>query len=179
MTKIDYQNSKRFISSVGLALLIISLASLTGCGGSKHHDDDQISPTTSITAPAADTLLRGIVTISADAQDNVAVSAVKFHIDDQLLVTDTSSPYSYDWDTRLVNDGVHAIKVIAADAAGNTAESGISVSVDNTAPGDWHPGLSAVFGGKRSSQADAASGGNEGPWNAHFNSGGVIVCNDC
>lgn len=49
---------------------------------------------------------------------------------------------------------------------------------DNAAPGDWHPGLASALG-KRNSRADTASGGNEGPWSAHFNSGGVIVCNDC
>jgi hypothetical protein len=74
--------------------------------------------------------------------------------------------------------------VVAGDLTlpnGNVVFSGF----DNPAPGDWHPGLSTQFGGKRSEQASNVSGSNasgllgtEGPWSAHF-ANDNILCNDC
>jgi len=48
--------------------------------------------------------------------------------------TDTSSPYSFSLDTKLLSDGSHAIKIIAIDKANNQATTQITIIADNTIP---------------------------------------------
>jgi YVTN family beta-propeller protein/VCBS repeat-containing protein len=78
------------------------------------------------------------VTLTATASDNVAVTGVKFYVDNiQIGSTDTTSPYSASWDTKLVTNGIHTLKAEASDAAGNTNTSTRTVTVANpdiTAP---------------------------------------------
>jgi hypothetical protein len=73
----------------------------------------------------------GTVTVQASASDNVGVTEVRFYIDGSLKTTDTSSPYSYSWDTTGYSDGSHAVKAVAYDAAGNNAEDTNTVTVSN------------------------------------------------
>jgi N-acetylneuraminic acid mutarotase len=95
---------------------------------------DITPPSVSITYPAASAVVRGVVSVSATASDNVGVLRVEFYIDDVLESTDTTSPYQYDWDTSGLSETAHTIKAVAWDAAGNSSEDTVSVAVDNTAP---------------------------------------------
>ncbi len=63
--------------------------------------------------------------------------------------------------------------------AGDLVTPGNTVFTNFTNPGGGgeffgHPALT-----KRNAMAVAASDNNEGPWSAHFNSGGVVVCSVC
>ena len=59
---------------------------------------DTTAPTVAITAPTG--TLSGIVTVSANASDNVGVAGVQFYLDGALLGTeDTTAPYSVSWNT--------------------------------------------------------------------------------
>jgi Bacterial Ig domain len=70
------------------------------------------------------------VTISASASDNVGVAQVDFHIDGQLLTSDTSAPFSVSWNTKKFSTTTHTIYAKAYDAAGNTTQSAtITVTV--------------------------------------------------
>jgi glucose/arabinose dehydrogenase/PKD repeat protein len=104
--------------------------SLAGGGSS-----DPTPPTVSITAPAANAQVSGIVTVTANANDNLAVSGVQFQVDGtDSGLEDTVAPYALDWDTRTVANGVHTLTARARDAAGNVAGSApVSVNVANTA----------------------------------------------
>ncbi len=94
---------------------------------------DTTPPTTSITAPANGATVSGTVAVTASASDNVGVTQVQFYIDGALVATDTSSPYSYSWDTTGAANGSHSIYSRASDAAGNTGTSStISVTVSNS-----------------------------------------------
>jgi hypothetical protein len=100
---------------------------------------DTVPPTVSLTSPAAGTSVSGTVHISATASDNVGVSKVDFYVDGALKGTDTSTPYSYDWDTT--NGGTHhcngahthAVMARASDAAGNLGSSTVTVNMNNPA----------------------------------------------
>ncbi len=59
---------------------------------------------------------------------------VEFLIDDVLECSDDSSPYSCEWDTTGVNDGLHEIKAMAYNFAGLNAADQIEVNVDNVEP---------------------------------------------
>ncbi len=66
------------------------------------------------------------MTISANASDNVGVTRVEFYDGASLVVTDTSSPYSYAWGITSAANGTHNWTAKAYDAAGNV---GISITL--------------------------------------------------
>ena len=92
---------------------------------------DTTAPTVSITAPSSGATVSGTVSFTASASDNVGVSKVEFYVDGTLKSTDTSSPYSYSWDTTSVSDASHTLMVKAYDAANNTGTDSESVTVSN------------------------------------------------
>jgi len=94
---------------------------------------DTTAPSTSITSPAGGATLSGTSTISANASDNVGVSKVEFYSGTTLLGSDTTSPYSFDWNTTSVTNGSYSLTTKAFDAAGNSASSAaVAVTVSNT-----------------------------------------------
>ena len=101
---------------------------------------DQTAPTTSITAPTSGSVLRGTVSITATATDNsggTGISRVEFYVDSTLVNTDTSSPYSYSWNTATASNAAHSLTVRAYDGAtpaNVTNSEAVSVTVDNSAP---------------------------------------------
>jgi beta-lactam-binding protein with PASTA domain len=96
---------------------------------------DIVNPSVSISAPAADSTVSGLVTIQAVASDNVGVARVQFFVDDIQLGNDLDAPFSISWDSRTVADGLHRISALARDAAGNPGESAVvGVNVLNAAP---------------------------------------------
>jgi hypothetical protein len=105
---------------------------------------DTTPPTVSLTAPAAGATLSAAATLSASASDNVGVTKVDFLVDGVLKNTDTTSPYSFSWDTTTATNGSHSLQAKAYDAAGNTTtSSAVSVTVSNACPsgdddGDCH-----------------------------------------
>ena len=96
---------------------------------------DPTPPTVSIAAPTSGATVNDIVTVRADAFDNVAVIGVQFYVDGQVVgVEDTDAPYGVNWDTRSVSNGSHTLTARARDAAGNgTLSSSVVVNVANTA----------------------------------------------
>ncbi|MGE3539867.1 MAG: S8 family serine peptidase [Candidatus Tectimicrobiota bacterium] len=86
---------------------------------------DTTPPTTSITAPAANSKISGTVTISVHAADNVGVTKVELYIDGKLYGTDTSAPYAFSWNTKRVTAGSHQLQSRAYDARGNVGSSAL------------------------------------------------------
>ncbi|HKV86777.1 MAG TPA: Ig-like domain-containing protein [Candidatus Dormibacteraeota bacterium] len=96
---------------------------------------DTMPPTVSITAPANGATVKGMVTVSANATDNVGVVSVQFQGDGTVLGEDTTAPYSITVDTTASPDGPHTLRAVARDAAGNSTNSSpITVTVVNASP---------------------------------------------
>jgi len=95
---------------------------------------DNTGPTVSITEPANNAVVGGLVTIKVTVNDANGIDKVEFYIDNTLLGSDASSPYEITWDTKSYSDGNYTITVKAIDKAGNTSQTSITVRVDNTAP---------------------------------------------
>lgn len=93
---------------------------------------DTIAPTVSITSPINGTTLKGIVQVTANARDGTGISKVEFYIDSVLKFTDTSAPYLYSLDTTSLSNGTHTLKAVAYDTSNNSAQSSISVNVQNS-----------------------------------------------
>ncbi len=79
----------------------------------------------------------GVVKIHAAAASPEGVERVEFYIDGELKATDSTTAYTYSWDTTAYSDGSHSIKVKVYDTASQTAVHEISVIVNNeTSPGE-------------------------------------------
>ncbi len=112
---------------------------------------DNAAPATSITAPAAGATVSGTTTVTASASDNAGVTQVEFYLDGALQSTDTTSPYSWSWNTTAAANGAHLLTSKAYDAAGNAGISAaVSVTVSNVAPP-----TGTNIGGWRLTQANA------------------------
>lgn len=103
----------------------------TGGGGT-----DTTAPTVSVTSPTAGSTVSGTVSINATASDNVGVAKVEFYVDGSLRTTDTTSPYSWSWNTTTFANSTHTIVAKAYDAANNMGSSGnVTVTVNNAGGG--------------------------------------------
>lgn len=100
--------------------------------------NDTTLPNTAITSPTNSSTVGSTTTITATATDNDSIDYVEFYRGGStLLGTDSSSPYSYDWDTTSVADGAYSLTARAYDISGNVRTSStVGVTVNNTPPTD-------------------------------------------
>jgi hypothetical protein len=107
---------------------------VTNLGGDCDNDPNVklVSPEVPEGDDAA--FVTGVVEVKADASDDVGVTKVQFFVDNGLLSEDSSIPYKLDWDTDEFDEGVHTLKAIAHDTAGQTATVQMQVVVDRTPP---------------------------------------------
>jgi hypothetical protein len=96
---------------------------------------DTTPPTITLTAPTNSAKVKGSVTLSATASDNVIVSSVSFLVNGAVVGTDTTSPYSFIWNSASLADGLASVAARAVDPSNNAATTtNVSVTVDNTPP---------------------------------------------
>ncbi|MGH8572725.1 MAG: LamG-like jellyroll fold domain-containing protein, partial [Gammaproteobacteria bacterium] len=103
---------------------------------------DTTPPSVVITAPTAGSSVFNLVSVVADASDNVAIGGVQFQLDGQPLGEEvTSAPYSVLWNAGGTHAGSHVLTAVARDIAGNvTASAPVSVVVTAATPdlvGQW------------------------------------------
>jgi NPCBM/NEW2 domain/Bacterial Ig domain len=96
---------------------------------------DTTPPTVSVTSPAANQIVSGTITVSADAMDGGGVAGVSFKLDGSPICGDkTAAPYSTTLNTTTVTNGDHVIEITAKDQAGNTKSSQVAIQVNNVSP---------------------------------------------
>lgn len=93
------------------------------------------APTTSITSPTGG-VVGGTVPVSANANDDFAVTKVELYANGLLIGSDDSSPYSFSWDTLAAAlpayDGAHVLTTKAYDGHEHvTTSAPVNVTVDN------------------------------------------------
>ena len=89
-------------------------------------NNDVTPPTVTVTSPAADSVLQGLVTLSAEASDERGVvERVEFWDGRKQLGVDHEAPYSMSWDLSSVPGGPHTLFVKAYDVAGNEGTGSI------------------------------------------------------
>src|SRR5271155_548481 len=98
------------------------------------NNSDTTPPTVSITSPANNSTVSGVVTVNATASDNVAVASVQLQVDGANVgAADTSSPYTFSWGSNSVANGSHTLTAVAKDTSGNkTTSAGVKVTVSNS-----------------------------------------------
>jgi hypothetical protein len=129
-----------------------------------------------MTAPTNGASVTGSQAVTAAASDNNAVTGVQFQLDGANLGSlQTSSPYSFTWNSAQASNGQHTLTAIAYDAAGNsTVSAAVSVTVSNTISLNAMPliseGLPAYGDGN---VIYSPSNGND---NDYGPSGGAYLC---
>jgi hypothetical protein len=66
------------------------------------------------------------LTFQVDATDDLEIASVEFFIDDELLDTRNAPPFVTNWSAK---PGVHIMRIIATDRAGNKAEEEIKFTI--------------------------------------------------
>lgn len=130
-----------------------TLILLSGCGGGGGYDGGDrtpptpapAAPTVSLETPAGDSVNR-TVTLTANATAGAGVNRVEFLVDGTVIATDTSAPYTADWDTSSLADGAHSVTARVVDAANATASSNqVNVTVLNSPVIDVAVSAAEVF----------------------------------
>lgn len=92
-------------------------------------------PEVSLLTPLEGESVSGLVTLSANATDDVSVLRVEFLVDGAIVGGATSNPWSFPWDSTTVANGVYSVSARAWDGSGNsTTSAAVSITVDNGAP---------------------------------------------
>jgi len=90
------------------------------------------APTITNITPGSGSTLTGVETITVTATDDEGVLAVEFIIDgDDLIHTDYTDPFSYDWNSDWVFNGSHTFRAIAYDADLLTDDLTVNWTTDN------------------------------------------------
>ena len=97
---------------------------------------DIAPPIVSLWSPAAPTIFRGVVHLTATAVDDEDVVGVQFRLNARTLgdvtIESPVTKFVLSWNSRDAANGVYTLTAIARDAAGNTTESaGIPVTISN------------------------------------------------
>src|SRR5439155_13768339 len=109
------------------------------------YTNDSTAPSGAITAPASAANVRGAaVAVSSNSADpGSGVANAQFQrspagagVWTNIGAADTTSPYSVNWDTTAVADGLYDLRVITTDNVGNSFTYAIvtSVNANNVLP---------------------------------------------
>jgi hypothetical protein len=115
--------------------------------GQTTHPDTTPPPIT-LTAPAEGAKVKGSVTLSADAS---MLASVQFLVDGNPIGSSiqTTSPYTFNWDTSTVVDGEHWLAARTTDSQGRTNTSAVTAAtVENVVPPPPPPGGVFAIDGK-------------------------------
>jgi uncharacterized membrane protein YtjA (UPF0391 family) len=116
----------------------------------------EVAPQVTLTSPAEGATLSKVVTLSATASDDVAVTRVEFYVGGQLVGSDSMPPYQVSWDSNTVNNGTHTVSARAFDEGCNSQSSSVTVTVQNAGKAAYDPVLGAPVCAELSSQCDSA-----------------------
>lgn len=108
---------------------------LHGCAGPRPacSPADAQPPLVSLTSPREGDTLSGIVSIVAEASDNVGVAKVELYFNNAgtPFFTATRPPYALTGDSTKAPNGSYSMTVTAHDLAGNTASTAVNFTVRN------------------------------------------------
>ncbi|MDP2314147.1 MAG: Ig-like domain-containing protein [Pseudomonadota bacterium] len=105
-----------------------------------EHDSGLDVSDVQMTNPTAGVSVCGTVVVEAAVSD--AVETVMFALDGATEATDEAAPFSWEWDTTAVSNGVHTLRATGFTEEGLGAQHTVSVNVENTdTPCDNRPSV--------------------------------------
>lgn len=122
----------------------VDTGDLDGDGGteivSSDANDNQITvydpvPTVTWSSPSSGAYVRGMIHPRVTAPAGTGISQVQFFLDSVPFPPVVGTPYEFDLDTKLFDDGTHVLQAVSDDGAGHTfATPNRSFKIDNHAP---------------------------------------------
>jgi thermitase len=117
--------------------------------GNEPPPPDTTPPTISFNSPANGLVITQDqnIAVSVTAKDNTEVTKVVFWMNQFEYLTDTdgsSDLYGWNWNTQGWTDGPWTIRAVAYDAAGNSAEASVTVTLNRTGGDTQGPSLTIV-----------------------------------
>jgi hypothetical protein len=91
---------------------------------------DSTAPRARLTSPLDGDVVNGVITVTADATDDVAVKKARLYADERALGVVTAAPWVWTWDATL-DSGPITLRLEAEDVAGNVGADSAEVTVDN------------------------------------------------
>jgi hypothetical protein len=117
-------------------------------------------PQVSLAAPADWTLARGTVQVSASPSGGTPPYSLQLSVDGVAAAPPVmSAPFSFNWDTTKLSDGLHTLSVSVTDSDGEVASSPVvHQTVDNTPPSTYliSPAPGGYFNGTLAVSAHAS-----------------------
>jgi len=115
------------MKKLSVSSFIISLLFILSCEDKK----DTTPPELTILSPTSGSTVGEIVQIKVQTTDESGILKVDFYIQNSMVLSDTTLPYEYEWNTTTNQDGEYKVKVVSFDTKENFVESEFSVTVDN------------------------------------------------
>ncbi len=84
---------------------------------------DNTKPTIQLIHPSSHTMVTGKIELKGEASDNIGIAHVRFFVGSVMVGSVSSPPYSLVWDPSETPNGLHVVKAMAVDKAGNSATS--------------------------------------------------------
>jgi len=122
--------------------LIVSLLFIFSC--EDKVEKDTTPPELTIVSPTSGSTVGEIVQIKVQTTDESGILKVDFYIQNSIVLSDTTLPYEYEWNTTTNQDGEYKVKVVSFDTKENFVESEISVTVDNESKKPSKPTLNII-----------------------------------
>lgn len=123
-------NVKNLLSLLAKTFLLTFFIIVQGCDDD-NEPKDTTAPEIAFTDLQAGANVWNTVPIALDATDNDGISLIEIFVDGSPIASLTEAPFETSWDSNLVTDGTHTIKVVVTDKSGNKSESEVSVVVKN------------------------------------------------
>jgi len=114
--------------------LLLTIVSLIYWGCEDEQKLDTTPPSVTVTFPQNNSSVSEMISITCISSDNEGVEKVELWVNGATTgLTDNSEPYSFDWNTTLVDNGDYTITIRSYDTSDNTTDSEPMVlTVDNT-----------------------------------------------
>jgi hypothetical protein len=105
---------------------------------------DTQAPSAAISSPSNGKTVTGLVPVSVNAADNVAVTRVELKVNSTTVAIDNTAPFAFSWNSASVPNGIVNLIAYAFDAAGNSrasaplvvtvANATVTIAKDTTVP---------------------------------------------
>ena len=87
------------------------------------EEKDTESPTISFESLKDGDTVTNIIVIEVSTEDDKGISNVEFYVDEIMVLSDTSAPYQYEWDTKIHKNGEVVVYAKSYDLSGNSSKS--------------------------------------------------------
>ncbi len=145
---------------------------------------DTTAPSVAIATPLDQSQVSGPVAVTANATDDVGVVGVQFQVDGASLGAEIlAAPYALSWASATSANGPHTLTAIARDAAGNRAQSAVSVFVSNATADTTQPAVTITSPANQATATgsvtiSASSTDNVGVVGVQFQVDGTAIGNE-